>query len=95
MSRGPGRLQRQIIKHLEKNPQRSVSRRELEEVLAGKKGHTTSNVLRAVRSLEKMYRISLQDKFDKDLALVSLPRTEGRLSEDYVLALLREGGEQS
>jgi hypothetical protein len=87
-------LQRQIIKHLEKNPQRSVSRRELEEVLVGKKGHTTSNVLRAVRSLEKMYKVSLQDKFDKDLALVSLPRTEERLSEDYVFSLLRGSGVQ-
>jgi hypothetical protein len=94
MSRGPGRLQRQIVRHLEKSPERRASRRELEKVFVEQEGHTASNLLRAIRSLERMYHLSLRDTADKDRAFVSLPRRYQRISEDYALALLREAAER-
>jgi hypothetical protein len=94
MSRGPGRLQRQIVRYLEKSPERRTSRRELERVFVDQEGHTASNLLRAIRLLEMMYHLSLKDVADKDRAFVSLPRRTERISEDYVLALLREAAEQ-
>jgi hypothetical protein len=94
MSRGLGRLQRQIVRYLEKSPERRASRRQLEKVFVDQEGHTASNLLRAIRSLERMYHLSLRDVADKDRAFVSLPRQVERISEDYILALLRQAAER-
>ena len=94
MSCGPGRLQRQIVRYLEKSPERRASRRQLEKVFVDQEGHTASNLLRAIRSLERMYHLSLRDVADKDRAFVSLPRQVERISEVYILALLRQAAER-
>ena len=94
MSHGPGRLQRQVVSYLDKRPERRASRRELEKEFVNQEGHTASNLLRAIRSLERMYYLSLRDEADKNRALVSLPRRAERISEEYVFALLREGAER-
>lgn len=90
MSRGAGRTQRQVLTTLKQRRRREISRRELEKVLVGgKDGCTESNLLRAIRGLERIRAVSLYDVADKDRAVVRL-RSAGRISEERVGELLRE-----
>ncbi len=87
MSRGPGRLQRRILQHLEVAPERQLSRRALEVIFVNGAGCGSSNLLRAIRSLERMRYVSLQEGPDVH---VSLPRPAKRISDDEIFALLAQ-----
>ena len=88
MSRGPGCLQRRILRRLEATPERRLSRRALEETFVAGAGHGSSNLLRAIRGLERMRFVSLHEGPDLDRSHVSLPRQAKRISDDEVFALL-------
>ena len=90
MSRGPGRLQRQIVQRLETAPERRLSRRALEEIFVDGAGYGASNLLRAIRSLDRMRYVSLEDRPDLDRSHVSLPRPVERMSDDEIFALLTQ-----
>ncbi len=90
MSRGPGRLQRRILQHLEVAPERHLSRRALEVIFVNGAGCGSSNLLRAIRSLERMRYVSLQEGPDLDHSHVSLPRPAKRISDDEIFALLAQ-----
>jgi hypothetical protein len=91
MSRGPGRLQRQILQHLESVPERRLSRRALEDTFVEEAGYEASNLLRSIRSLERMRRVLLKEGPDLDRSHVSLPRPAKRMSDDDIFALFALG----
>lgn len=95
MSRGPGRLQRQIVKRLQKAPEGRLSRRELEALLVDGEGYTSSNLLRAIRGLARMNYVSLTERPDLERSWVSLPRPAERVSEEFIDSLLAEIGGRS
>jgi hypothetical protein len=90
LSRGPGRLQRQVLQRLEAAPGRSLSRRALEEIFVAGAGYGASNLLRAIRSLDRMRYVSLHDGPDLDRSHVSLPRLVEPMSDDEIFALLTQ-----
>ncbi len=96
MSRGPGRLQRQIVERLKAAPQRRLSRRELQGIFADQAGYDASNRLRAIRGLERMNLVYLHEAPDLGGSHVSLllPTAEP-VSEEFLLSLLAEAGEPS
>lgn len=95
MSRGPGRLQRLILKRLQETPKGCLSRRALEEIFVDRAGYTSSNLLRAVRGLERMYYVSLYDAPNLDRSYVSLPRPAEPVSDEFLARLLAEIGDRS
>jgi hypothetical protein len=92
MSRGPGRLQRQIVQHLEAAPNRRLSRRALEETFVDGADYGSSNLLRAIRGLERMHRVYLHEGPNLDQSYVSLPRVVEPVSDELLAELLAEIG---
>jgi hypothetical protein len=90
LSRGAGRLQRAILKRLHKSPEGRLSRLELAEFFVKQEGHTCSNLLRAIRGLERVHRVHLHDTPDLARAYVSLPQRVELLSDEVISELLRE-----
>ena len=95
MSRGAGRLQRAILKRLQKSPEGRLSRLELAEHFVTQEGHSSSNVLRSVRALERVHRLHLRDCHDLSKAYVWLAQPSEFLSEAVISEILREIGERS
>jgi hypothetical protein len=95
MSRGPGRLQRLILKRLRETPNGRLSRQALEEIFLDWAVCTSSNLLRALRGLERMNCVSLYDVPDLDKAYVSLPRPAKPVSDEFLAGLLAQVGESS
>ena len=95
MSRGPGRLQRSLLERLQETPEGRLSRQDLAEYFVRQSGHSCSNVLRAIRGLERMHLVHLHDVPDLTEAFVSLPRPAERLSEDFIFGLLQNTEGQS
>jgi hypothetical protein len=93
MSRGPGLLQRKILKLLERQLDRRLNRRDIDAVLVGEDGHDPSNVRRALRGLQRIRRVGLFEGRSLDDSLVSLPEPAKILSDDEVFALLAKIGE--
>jgi hypothetical protein len=73
---------------LEVAPERRLSRRALEENFVDGTGYGSSNLLRAIRSLERMCYVSLHEGPDLDRSLVSLPRPVQLMGDDEIFALL-------
>jgi hypothetical protein len=92
MSRGPGRLQRQILQHLESVPERRLSRRALEETFVDGAGYDSSNLLRAIRGLERTHRVYLRERPNLNQSYVSLPRAVEPMSDELIAELLAEIG---
>jgi hypothetical protein len=90
MSRGPGRLQRQIVQRLEASPGRNLSRRALEERFAGRGKYTSSNLRRALVGLERRGHIILEEGRTLDESYVHLPSPIEPLSHEVVSELLTE-----
>ncbi len=90
MSRGPGRLQRHIVEHLESVPGGRLSRRALDEFFVDGAGYGSSNLLRAIRGLERMRRVSLHEGPDLDRSFVSVPLPAEPLSDEFIDRLLAE-----
>jgi hypothetical protein len=90
MSRGPGRLQRQIVQRLEAAPRRSLSRRALEERFVGHGRYVSSNLRRALVGLERMGYVSLEEGPNLDQSYVSLPPPVAHLSDEVVSQLLAQ-----
>ncbi len=67
-----------------------MSRRALEEIFVGQSSYTSSNLLRAVRSLVRMRLVYLQEGPDLDRSHVLLPRPAKRMSDDEVFVLLTQ-----
>ncbi len=88
MSRGPGRAQRKIVDLLEAQPDRRLSRRNIDAVLVDGDGHHPSNVLRAIRALRRTRRVGLREGKSLDDSFVSLPSPPRPVSDDEVFALL-------
>lgn len=95
MSRGPGRLQRLVLKRLQETPERRLSRRELEKIFVDQGRYTSSNLLRTIRSLERMRRLSLLEGRSLDDSFVSLPRRVEPVSNELLSQLLAELGGRS
>jgi hypothetical protein len=90
MSRGPGRLQRQIVQRLKAAPGRSLSRRALEERFAGRGKYTPSNLRRALVSLERRGHIILEEGRNLDEGNVALPPPVEPLSDQIISQLLAQ-----
>jgi hypothetical protein len=95
VSRGPGRLQRAVLRRLEESPEKRLSRLELAEYFVEQQGHSQSNLLRAIRGLERVHLAHLRDTPDLARACVSLPQPAAFLSEEVISEILREIGERS
>jgi hypothetical protein len=95
MSRGPGIVQRKILKLLETQPDRRLNRRDIDAVLVEEEGHDPSNVRRALRGLRRMRRVGLYEGRSLDDSLVSLPEPAKILSEEEIFALLAQVNEAS
>ena len=95
VSRGPGRLQRAVLKRLRETPEGRLSRLELTEHFVKQGGHSSSNLLRAIRGLERDHHVYLRDCSDLAKAYVSLPRPAKFLSEAVISEIVREIGERS
>lgn len=91
MSRGPGRIERGILTLLALSPENRLSRCQLEEALCEHRGHTSSNVLRAIRSLQRIHVVSFDDRADKSQACVELIPAKP-VSNERVFGLLAELG---
>ncbi len=93
MSRGPGRLQRSIVEHLEAAPEGRLSRRELQRIFVDQAGYEPSNLLRAIRGLKKMNYVYLYETPNLDSSHVSLPRPAAeRINEEFLFSLLAKLG---
>ena len=90
MSRGVGRLQRALLQRLQESPDGRLSRQDLAEIFVKQEGHTSSNLLRAIRALERVHRVHLHDSPDLARAYVSLPQPVEFLSEAEISEILRE-----
>lgn len=95
MSRGPGVLQRSIMKRLEAAPERRLSRQALEEVFVDEDRYGSSNLLRAIRGLVRMRRVVLHEGANLDQFYVSLPHPAERVSDELVWKMLAELGNRS
>ncbi len=91
MSQGPGRIERGILYLLALSPGHSLSRHQLEGVLVEQKGFSPSNVLRAIRSLQRDHIVSFEDVADKSKASVALVPAEP-VADERVFGLLAEIG---
>jgi hypothetical protein len=94
MSRGPGVLQRSVMKRLEAAPERRLSRRALEEIFVEEGRYGSSNVLRAVRGLARMRLVSLHEGPNLDQSYVSLPPPAEPVSDELVWKLIAEFGDR-
>ena len=74
---------------LEATPAGRLSREELEAQLVECEGYVAHNVLRAVRSLARTYRVSFVDRRFKAISIVALPEERKPFSDDQVSALLK------
>jgi len=72
-----------------------MSRRALEECFVGHGIYTSSNLLRALRSLERMHYVSLQEGPNLDQSYVTLLPPVEALSDEVVSQLLAEISERS
>jgi hypothetical protein len=90
MSRGPGRLQRRVVDRLHQAPEGCRSRRDLEEHFTGHGKYTSSNLRRALLSLERMGHIILEEGRTLDQSYVALPPRVEPLSNEFVSRLLAE-----
>jgi hypothetical protein len=88
MSRGPGCLQRLVLEHLEKAPDHRLTRRALEKTFVDRAGYGSSNLLRAIRGLERMHLVHLHQGRSPDQSYVSLPRAVEPLSDELIAELL-------
>jgi hypothetical protein len=74
---------------LEATPAGRLSREELEAQLVEGEGYVAHNVLRAVRSLARTYRVSFADRRFKAISIVALPEELKPFSDDQVGELLK------
>lgn len=88
MARGPGRTQRAVIARLLSAPEHRLTRRELEDSLCPR-GIRPSNLLRALRSLERACILHFNDCPDKSQASVALLSPERVFTDDEILTLIR------
>jgi len=68
---------------------------ELAEHFVKREGHSSSNLLRAIRGLERAHRVHLHDSPDLAKAHVTLAQPAEFLSEAVISEILREIGERS
>lgn len=94
MSRGPGLLQRALLRRLQESPARRLSRLDSAEIFVKQEGHTCSNLLRSIRGLERVHRVHLHDSPDLAKAYVSLAQPGAYFSEATISEILREIGKR-
>ncbi len=85
MSTGPGRLQRRVVGVVEAAEGRTVTRRQLEDLLVAE-GYDRSNILRALRGLHDRRLVHVREGHTLDGSRVSVPEpgrmfTEGQIAE--------------
>lgn len=92
MSRGPGLLMRRVIAELKKAHSHCLTRRQLEDRLCPE-GYRSDNVLRAVRTLARMYKVSYVERRFPEDSTVHLPiPVENPIPEEEIYALLERSG---
>ena len=94
MSRGFGRCQRRIIELLEKSPERTANRAELEKILVGSEGFDESNVLRSIRSLARRRYVIFEDGHSKEDSFVQLLPKREPISESWIFEVLAQIGDR-
>ncbi len=87
LSIGPGRLQRRIVEVVEAAPGRSLSRRELEEVLVAE-GYDRSNILRGLRGLADRRLVYLREH-TLDESRISVPEPVRMFTEEQIVEIMR------
>jgi len=92
MSRGPGQPQRAVVDELRSADGYSLSRRELEEIFVRGGEHGSSNLLRALRGLQRVRLVRLREGPDLDRSRVSLLLPAEPLDEDAIFRVLAEIG---
>ena len=89
MSRGPGYCMRRVKDEVEKAGNKSMTRRELEDVLCGEEGFRSDNVLRSIRTLHSLRVAYYQEGRFPETSRVSIPQpVENPLSNEEVFALI-------
>jgi hypothetical protein len=91
MSRGSGRLMRRIVEIVEGTPERKMSRKDLDDVLVAE-GYYPQNTLRAIRSLERKYLVSLKEGPSREDSVVCLPQEVRVFNEEEIAEILKELG---
>lgn len=81
---------REVIRHLEKAPERRMSRAGLERELVDDKGFDSSNLLRAIKSLRRTNDVSLLDRHRKADAIVELPKKPRPMTDEEIVELLTQ-----
>jgi hypothetical protein len=79
-----------VIELLEKSPECTVNRAELEEVLVGLEGFDQSNLLRAVRSLARKRLVIFDDGHRKKDSVVRRPPMCEPIAESWVFEMLAQ-----
>ena len=90
MSRGPGKTQRRILDRLHRVPEGRMTRRDLEKRFTGHGKYTSSNLRRALVSLERRGHIILQEGRTLDESFLALPPPVEPLSNEVLAQLLAE-----
>lgn len=85
---GPGRCQRRVLELLERATGHALDREELDAVLCDREGYDRSNVLRAIRSLERRRLVRFKDAHQKRDATVKLAPPPTPVSDEELTALL-------
>jgi hypothetical protein len=84
-----------VLKRLRETPEERLSRLELTEHFVKQKGHSSSNLLRTIRGLERVHLVHLRDCSDLAKAYVSLPQPGNFLSDEALSEILQEIGGRS
>ena len=94
MSRGLGRCQQRVIEVLEKSPERTANRAELEKVLVGLEGFDQSNVLRSIKSLARRRYVIFEDGHRKESSYVKLLPKREPIPESWILEVIAQIGDR-
>ncbi len=87
MSTGPGRLQRRVVEVVEAAQGRTLTRRQLEDMLVAE-GYDRSNILRALRGLHDRRLVRLHEGHTLNGSRVSAPQSVRMFTEDQITEIL-------
>jgi hypothetical protein len=92
MGKGPGFLMRQVVKELEAAEDGTLTRAELEDALVPL-GFRSDNILRAIRSLNRIHVLRLaEERFAETTRVILFQPVETPIPEDQILAMLLSMG---
>jgi uncharacterized protein Smg (DUF494 family) len=87
MSTGPGRLQRRVVEVVEAAEGRTMTRRQLEDMLVPE-GYDRSNILRALRGLHDRRLVHVREGHTLDEIRLSVPEPVRVFTDDEIAQIL-------